>query len=578
MPDDRNILSELTIRPGRAAAAAPVPRRKRDDFDDVTEIGVSRALPPLGGRFRVLAELGQGGMGTVYRALDLETNREVALKVPHLMGRAIERRFELEVDAIATVVSPSTLGFVARGSADEPFLAMELVRGGSLAQRIAKHGALPERAATIVGRRVGASLAAIHLSGWVHRDVKPGNVVLTNDGGVKLVDFGLARSTDGPGGGTETGQLIGTLGYLAPEQIGVKRVVDPATDVFALGVTFWEALTARKAFTRTIPDIVAGKWAPAVHPVLDVSTLRPPVAAAVRALTAIDPRHRIADGARAVELFLGLDDELAPLFDLSPSKRDALHDIVRRSMRGPVLVRGPSGSGKTLAASAAALVISEIIAPSEIVFVRANPATRARPDGHAPELASTLSGLGLTSAARVVRGEAIDAKRGATEGALVILIDDVNDLDAPTLERVLRLSALGLARVIATSIGAWTLPDFSELKLSSTMFESPVDGLPPAELTALAAIARAGRSFERVHVDAAFAAQGYAPPSLEWAVHSGVLLDFGGGGFAFARGAEFARLRAHATPFGDAIAREIERQPQRAPDVTQLRRPVTAFE
>jgi len=577
--NERRILAELSIAPGKSSAqGAPggARRARKDDFDDVTEVAVSSTLPPLGGRFRVLAELGQGGMGTVYRALDLETNREVALKVPHLMGRAVERRFQLEVDAIATVVSPSTLGFVARGSEDEPFLAMELVRGGSLAQRLSAKGAMNERAATIVGRRIAASLAAIHLSGWVHRDVKPGNVVLTDDGNVKLVDFGLARSTDGPGGGTETGQLIGTLGYLAPEQIGVQRIVDPRTDVFALGVTFWEALTGRKAFTRTIPDIVAGKWAPAVHPRLDVSTLRAPLAHAVDALTAITPAGRTADGARALELFLALDPTLAPLFELTGARSAVLHQVVRGSMRGPMLLRGAGGSGKTMVASAAALVIAEIIAPSDVVFLRANPRTAARPGGHATELHAVLTGLGLASAARVVAGQAVDAKRGAAEGALVLVVDDANDLDAATLARVLQLSALGLARVVAT--GSATLPGFTEVRLTATMFESPIATLPPNDVTALEAIARAGRSFERGDVERAFASLAHARAPIDDAIAAGVLLDFGGGGLAFARGSEFAWLLGHPSPLGDALARILDQQPRGSADVTQFRLPLATFD
>lgn len=584
--NDRRILAELSISPGksssvtRKATSVRVPRN--DDFNDVTEISVSASLPPLGGRFRVLAELGQGGMGTVYRALDLETNREVALKVPHLMGKGIERRFQLEVDAIATVVSPSTLGFVARGSEDEPFLAMELVRGGSLAQRISAKGAMNERSSTIIGRRIAASLAAIHLSGWVHRDVKPGNVVLTDDGNVKLVDFGLARSTDGPGGGTETGQLIGTLGYLAPEQIGAQRIVDPRTDVYALGVTFWETLTGRKAFTRTIPDIVAGKWAPAVHPLLDVANLRGPIGDAVNGLTAIHPAGRIADGARAVELFLSVDPALAPLFELTGARSTVLHQVVRGSMRGPMLLRGPGGSGKTMVASAAALVIAEIIAPSDVVFLRANPRTAARSrgshgeGGHATELHAVLQGLGLSSAARVVAGQSVDAKRGAAEGALVLVIDDANELDPLTLARVLLLSALGLARVLAT--GSASLAGFTEVKLSATMFESPIAALPPHDVSALEALARAGRSFERGHVERALATltRGRAP--IDAAIAAGVLLDLGGGALAFARGSEFAWLLSNPSPLGDALAAALDREPRPPADVTQFRLPLATFE
>lgn len=573
-PPDRRILAELTV------ARSGTKRRRRDDFDDVTEVGVSRSLPPIGGRFRVLSELGQGGMGTVYRALDLETNREVALKVPHLMGRAVERRFQLEVDAIATVVSPSTLGFVARGSEDEPFVAMELVRGGSLAQKIAADGAMSARAATIVARRIAASLAAIHLSGWVHRDVKPGNVVLTTEGGVKLVDFGLARSTDGPGGGTETGQIIGTLGYLAPEQIGTQRVVDPRTDVFALGVTYWEALSGKKGFRRSIPDIVAGKWAPSVHPRLDVSTLRPEVAATVSALTEVDPALRAADGARAVELFLGLDDALSPLFGLSRKRSDLVHQVVRGSMRGPVLLRGAGGCGKTMLASAAALVIAEIIAPSDVVFVRANPRTAAKPGGHATELQAVLRELGLASAARVVKGDLVDAKRGAAEGALVLVLDDVHDLDPATLERVARLSALGLARVLATGSLADRPADaarFMQVKIGGTMFESPIAELGDEEVRGLEALASVGRSFERADVERAFAALGLRAPAIDAAIAAGVLLDFGGGGLAFARGSEFSYLRGRADAVAETVANEMEKHRARGSDVTQLRLPVASF-
>jgi hypothetical protein len=545
-----DVFAELEAPPTRR-----VPDRDASDFDVKTEVGISLDMPPIGGRFKVLAPLASGAMGSVFRAADLETGREVAVKVPHLLGSAIDRRFEVEVDAIAAVLCPATVGFVARGDADEPFVAMELVRGSSLGKRLSATGAMPAPKAVAVARRLAAALAAVHLSGWVHRDVKPGNVILTDDGCVRLVDFGLARALEGPGAGTETGQILGTLGYLAPEQFAPKRVVDPRTDVFALGCVLFECLTGRNAWQRSISDVFAGKWVPERHPRLDVRghVRDAEVAAVVEALVENDPTRRPEDGLAALEVVLGLDAHARAILAPTWSSRAIVREAVKGSLRGPLALTGDVGVGKSSVATTAALLLSEMLAPASVVLARCNPRTSRIDGGHALLLERMLRAAGYTSAARVLSGQGVSVGARAQDPSLVIVLDDVSFADEQSVRWARALASVGLARVIATvRPGAPVPADFEELRLSGAARPAApdIDELPAKHRRTLRAFAAIGMSF-----DVAFASQlavevgaSMAPELLHELCERRILTPVGRDGYVFARASYWEHLLRRTDP------------------------------
>jgi len=215
----------------------------------MTESGVATEGRRLGGRYRMEALLATGGMGEVWAARDLLLDRAVAVKVLGGAlagdGRAAER-LRREARAAARLEHPSIARVLDLGEqGGRPYLVMELLEGESLAARIGRAGAMaPPEAARVVAA-VADALEAAHRAGVVHRDVKPGNVFLTSDGEVKVLDFGIA-SAAGEAALT-TGELLGTPAYLAPERV-LGHPATPAADVYALGVVLYELLAGRRPF------------------------------------------------------------------------------------------------------------------------------------------------------------------------------------------------------------------------------------------------------------------------------------------------------------------------------------------
>jgi tetratricopeptide (TPR) repeat protein len=203
------------------------------------------------GDFRIVAELGSGGMGTVYEAVD-RAGRSVALKLlkdTDADPEALER-FVREGRAAASVAHPNVAQVHAAGAIGSvPFIAFELLRGGSLEKRV-RFGRLDWREAAALGAQVARGLDAIHRAGLVHRDLKPANVLLDEDGRVKVADLGLARLGRGLASRalTKTGEVLGTPYYMAPEQVDRAKSVDARADVYSLGATLFELLTGRPPF------------------------------------------------------------------------------------------------------------------------------------------------------------------------------------------------------------------------------------------------------------------------------------------------------------------------------------------
>jgi len=216
------------------------------------------------GPYEVVAPLGAGGMGEVYRARDPRLRREVAVKVlPAAFSQDIDRlrRFEHEAQAASALNHPNIVTIYEMGSADSIFyIAMELVEGTSLRETLVEEGALPTKRMLDIAVQIADGLAKAHGAGIVHRDLKPENVMVSKDGFVKLLDFGLAKLFAAPSlessamatvvrEETEPGSVIGTPGYMSPEQASGKAV-DFRSDQFSLGSILYEMATGRRAFQR----------------------------------------------------------------------------------------------------------------------------------------------------------------------------------------------------------------------------------------------------------------------------------------------------------------------------------------
>jgi len=206
----------------------------------------------LDGRYRVGAKLARGGMATVYEAHDSRLDRTIALKVMHASLADDEEfvsRFIREAHAAARLSHPNVVAVYDQG-ADQGhvFLAMELVRGRTLRDLIRERGHLSPRQALEIMEPMLAALGAAHHAGIVHRDVKPENVLLSDDDRIKVADFGLARAVTGnTGHTTASGILMGTVAYLSPEQVE-RGVATPRSDVYAAGIVFYEMLTGIKPY------------------------------------------------------------------------------------------------------------------------------------------------------------------------------------------------------------------------------------------------------------------------------------------------------------------------------------------
>src|SRR5579862_8703108 len=204
----------------------------------------------LAGRYEIVKMLGEGGMGTVYKAKDQELDRLVALKVirPEYANHAETiRRFKQELILARQVTHRNVIRIFDLGIADHlKFITMDYVEGRDLSKILSEKGKFSVADACDIVRQISSGLEAAHIEGVVHRDLKPQNIMLDAQGRVFLMDFGLARSTELVGM-TRTGALIGTPMYMSPEQARGEKA-DVRTDIFALGVIFYELLTGKRPY------------------------------------------------------------------------------------------------------------------------------------------------------------------------------------------------------------------------------------------------------------------------------------------------------------------------------------------
>lgn len=269
----------------------------------------------LDGRYRVDARIAVGGMATVYRAMDMRLDRVLALKVMHpalATDASFVERFIREAKSVAHLAHPNVVGVFDQGAQGQyVYLAMEYVAGCTLRDVLSERGALRPRAALDILESVLAALGAAHRAGFVHRDMKPENVLIGDDGRVKVADFGLVRAVDTVT--NTTGTILGTVSYLAPEQIE-HGTADTRADVYACGVVLYEMLTGAKprdgeSAAQVIYQHLHEDVPP---PSAVVPGLAPELDALVASATARDPEARPFD---AVVLLAGARRTRAALTD-----------------------------------------------------------------------------------------------------------------------------------------------------------------------------------------------------------------------------------------------------------------------
>ncbi len=272
-----------------------------------TEPLIDRLRRAVIGRYDVYAELGSGGMASVFLALDLALERKVAIKVmsPALANSADNvERFKREAKVAAALNHPNIIGILAVG--DDPELAyfvMKYVEGRSLDSVIRDEGPQPVTLVQSVIAAAGKALYYAHTRGVIHRDVKPANFMLDQDGWLVVTDFGIAKQADMKGL-TMTGSLIGTPYYMSPEQYHGKPV-SPSADQYALGIVAYELLTGRQPYTGdTVAEVMRGHLFDDVPNVRDVRPdVSPELEACVSRMMAKEPEHRFPTLEEAVIAF-----------------------------------------------------------------------------------------------------------------------------------------------------------------------------------------------------------------------------------------------------------------------------------
>ena len=249
MPLDKGAINAPESQPPESFD--PYPTRIPESLAGRSSRAALEGWPTVTG-YEILGILGRGGMGIVYKAIHLQLKRPVALKMilagAHAASEGLAR-FRTEAEAVACLQHPNIVQIYEIGEQDGlPYLSLEFVDGGSLAQKLSGTPFPPRQAAELVETLAGAIHQA-HQRDIIHRDLKPANVLLTAEGTPKITDFGLAKKLDGASGKTASGAVMGTPSYMAPEQASGKiRALGPTTDVYALGAILYESLTGRPPF------------------------------------------------------------------------------------------------------------------------------------------------------------------------------------------------------------------------------------------------------------------------------------------------------------------------------------------
>jgi eukaryotic-like serine/threonine-protein kinase len=352
----------------------------------------------LSGRYRLEARIAAGGMSTVYRALDETLQRQVAIK---LMNREVAsdsdqlERFRREARAVAQFSHPHIVGVIDAGEDESrPYIVFEYVEGETLKERIRRKGRLEIAESVAYAIEVARALGAAHARHIVHRDVKPQNVLIDEEGSAKVTDFGIARTLDEEGL-TADGRVLGTTDYVSPEQ-ALGQWVTGQSDLYSLGVALYEMLTGEVPFKGENQVAVAMKHVREMLP--DVQAKRPEVSAALAAVvdraTAKRQEERYADDA---ELIADLEDVLAIETARAGSATGEVTTVLR-TLPSRAQRRVPFRVRHRLVAGLLGLVVLAAVAAGAVwLATRAHHGTGTLPEAP-PKSAPTQVELGQNSA------------------------------------------------------------------------------------------------------------------------------------------------------------------------------------
>lgn len=498
-------------------------------------------LPP---RYRLLEELGRGGMGVVYRAEDTLYGREVAVKLlpPSALASQLLARFRREARDLARLSHPHVVSFYEIGEhAGQPFLVMEYVAGGNLTGYLDRAPSMADRIRVFVD--VCRGLEHIHAQGLVHRDLKPANILVTPEGEPKITDFGLARHLEGETSTTEGGAILGTYQYLAPEQI-LSGKVGPGADLYSLGACMYLAFTGQPLFRAQSEyellqshvnrsPVPPRQLQPELPQALEDLILR---------LVAKSPGERPSSAAEVTQALLSVAGPTRPPgLPGRAAELEALESCLARVRQGQgaaCLVTAASGMGRSrlldelgVRLAARGLRVLRLIPQKEAPLTELEQIWEALAGG-AEELRGCLRSQGPEGVARLL------AARLARAGPAVLLADDVERLE-PTarqvMEKLLLLPpppaagwvvsllgsrAAGLPRQAQTlEVSLGPLPEPEARHLVASLWGGPVD----AELTGWM-LARAGGSPRRLRLMRLALDQAVEEADQGWRQRTGVPL------------------------------------------------------
>jgi eukaryotic-like serine/threonine-protein kinase len=357
----------------------------------------------LGDRYKLLNELGSGGMAVVWKAHDEVLNRPVAIKV--LAGRYADdeqsrARIQAEARAAATISHPNIAQIYDYGESDDdevplPYVVMELINGPTLAERVVQ-GPVPPRAAFRIGGEVAAALAAAHAHGLVHRDIKPANVMVT-PARAKVVDFGIAASA---GPGRPDDELLGTPAYLAPERLLSDRI-EPASDVYALGVLLYRMLANNSPWSvDTTTQMLDAHVYVEPEPLPELAGVPSEVVDLVNRCLRKDPAERPTAAEASETLLDAAEEPVAPI--VAPIVENKTDEVAPRSdhRRRRIIAAG----GVTMAVVAALLGWAFLPQSAEGEGQASNPAAVLPPSSEQP--ASTPAAINPATRTTTKPGQA----------------------------------------------------------------------------------------------------------------------------------------------------------------------------
>jgi tRNA A-37 threonylcarbamoyl transferase component Bud32 len=355
--------------------------------------------------FIIKEKLGSGGMATVYLALQRSLDRPVVVKIlhPHLAEDAgLVARFEREARAAAHLKHENIVQVIDCGRDGQvSFIAMEFVEGMDLRRLLDLAGAPPVSISILLLRDMARGLEHAHVHGVIHRDIKPANLMLTPNGTLKIMDFGLARLGEDAGGMTATGSVLGTPAYMSPEQ-AEGRKLDHRTDLFSLGVVGYELLSGHRPFAGdSFPSVIRALTQTEAEPLEGfVPNLPPGLAGLIHGMLQKDPDQRCA-GAGLVREEL---ETIAVTLGLHRGQ-EALREYERNPVEYGARHRGGEAPTALTEATSPPRTISEetVVAPATRVAAATPPSETARPPGLADQVAPAVRAAPVTSPAPVAR-------------------------------------------------------------------------------------------------------------------------------------------------------------------------------